>query len=410
VGLCRGNREPYCINSDGLVGPSRRSYTINCILFFNLGGIDTTGTTFVRSYSVQAGQVGSLWIGVAIPESAPDGLYSGIVRLGASGTPPTAVVARLNVTIVGPPVPEGGAGNVSSFARLAWLDSTVGLEDSVPAPFSPVGSVAGGGGQLLVSALNKVVTIGVDGLPMIINVTAPKVRRGRAVNVSRVLLASPVTFTLFGEGDVPFPLTVTSPTTVTALSNTSVAWSAVSKIENNGEALLSTVHSILRRVCCLPCVAFLFLLQMSSLCADMTFTATISAPESTPLLLTDVQLCVPVSQLVLKFMVGMGAPGRNYSDLQWRWTNTTASNKLWLGRADAGILVDLKGDGAAWDSPLFGVDFPVIPFVPPTWGGVEALPEGNPYGMNVTDGMFVAFRGRERSRRVLLSPFALTSC
>lgn len=132
---------------------------------------------------------------------------------------------------------------------------------------------------------------------------------------------------------------------------------------------------------------------MSSLCADMTFTATISAPESTPLLLTDVQLCVPVSQLVLKFMVGMGAPGRNYSDLQWRWTNTTASNKLWLGRADAGILVDLKGDGAAWDSPLFGVDFPVIPFVPPTWGGVEALPEGNPYGMNVTDGMFVAFSG-----------------
>ena len=42
--------------------------------------------------------------------------------------------------------------------------------------------------------------------------------------------------------------------------------------------------------------------------------------------------------------------------------------------SEAGLVVMLNGDGAAWSSPMFGADFPVVPFVPNTWGGSEALP------------------------------------
>ena len=43
--------------------------------------------------------------------------------------------------------------------------------------------------------------------------------------------------------------------------------------------------------------------------------------------------------------------------------------------AEAGLSVNLNGDGAAWSSPMFGADYPVVPFVPNTWGGADALPQ-----------------------------------
>lgn len=73
----------------------------------------------------------------------------------------------------------------------------------------------------------------------------------------------------------------------------------------------------------------------------MTFEATISAAAGSALDLGDVKLVVPVNPALLRrgYMVGMESAGASYADLVWRWSNTTASNKLWLGRVDAGVLI-----------------------------------------------------------------------
>lgn len=42
---------------------------------------------------------------------------------------------------------------------------------------------------------------------------------------------------------------------------------------------------------------------------------------------------------------------------------------------------------------MFGEDYPVIPFVPPTWGGADARPTDNAFGVNVTSCTAVAFSG-----------------
>lgn len=101
---------------------------------------------------------------------------------------------------------------------------------------------------------------------------------------------------------------------------------------------------------------------------------------------------------LVQFIVGMGQRGSISVDVTWNWSNTTATNKLWMGRAgtlllwrqmlhigifakppyaatEAGLVVNLNGDGSAWSSPMFGADFPVVPFVPNTWGGANALPQ-----------------------------------
>jgi hypothetical protein len=72
---------------------------------------------------------------------------------------------------------------------------------------------------------------------------------------------------------------------------------------------------------------------------------------------------------------------------------TLGTHKFWRGTMDHGLFVKIRGAGLAWDNPLYSKDFPTIPFVPPTWGGVGAV-DGK-YGVNITDNgsTYVAFSG-----------------
>ena len=67
-----------------------------------------------------------------------------------------------------------------------------------------------------------------------------------------------------------------------------------------------------------------------------------------PLALGDVRLTRAMPPALAAYIVGMdnsGGQGRVYQDRQWRWTPTTGANKLWVGRPEAGVLLNLKGDG-----------------------------------------------------------------
>ena len=58
----------------------------------------------------------------------------------------------------------------------------------------------------------------------------------------------------------------------------------------------------------------------------------------------------------------------------WRWALGTGNNGVWLGRAEAGLFLKLRGEGGRWEDPMFSSDFGVIPFIPPSWGGANATP------------------------------------
>jgi len=273
----------------------------------------------------------------------------------------------LNITIAAiPPVPDQGAGNISSMARLGWLNSRRGIDDTVPAPFVSVGSNTDGD-TLTVTSLLKSVTLSQDGLPASVGVQAPKVRGGVPVVRTRQLLAAPVAFDVFDASLAPMPQTVISPAAVTALFNSSVSWTA------NATAAAGALH-----------IDIAGSLDFASYCSyAVTLTATAG-----PVRLGDVRLTLPVAPSIAQYVMGMGKQGSNYSDLQWRWAAGTPYDKVWLGRPDAGVMLLLKGAGNAWDTPSGG-----IPFVPASWGGAAALPSGNPNGLNLTNATAVAFSG-----------------
>ena len=334
--------------------------------FFNLGGVDPSGSAFNTTWGLRAGGgVGALWIGVALPGSAAPGPYAGWLDITANTNDTVRVALNISVADV-PPVPDEGAGNITSMARLGWLNSRRGIDDTVPAPFVSVGSSTDGD-TLTVTALLKNVTLSQGGLPASVAVQAPKVRGGVPVVRTRQLLAAPIAFDVFDDSLAPMPQTVTSPAAVSALFNSSVSWTA------NATAAAGALH-----------IDVAGSLDFASYCSfAVTLTATLG-----PVRLGDVRLTLPVAPAIAQYVMGMGKLGQNYSDLQWRWAAGTPYDKVWLGRPDAGVMLLLKGAGNAWDTPGGG-----IPFVPNSWGGAAALSSGNPNGLNLTNATAVAFSG-----------------
>jgi hypothetical protein len=442
--------------------------------FINIDGVDIGGIPFTnKNFSVAAGAVASLWVGVAVPADAAAGNYSGTLFVSTFGrAPPLAVDVTLGVS--GAPVADGGAADVTGLSRLSWLYSTRGHEDSVPAPFTPVKAEGGGGSglPLVVGVPLKRIAVGADGMLAQVDVSMPRRVAGacepggvlpgrfgapmpgylatggdvvapaanltladaqalcaktrgcagitfeasapspagliarvylkddfaftaaagwwsfafcsaRAGTAANALLAAPVRFELFDVGAAAaLPAELESFAGVTALSNSSVTWQARSRVavpsSGAGASLLvATTGSV-------------------DFTSYANFAVTITNDGAAPVALGDVRVTLPVSPQMGAYVVGMDNGGANaapYADRLWRWTNSTGANKIWLGRAEGGVLLNLKGPEIKWDSPMFGEDYPVIPYVPTTWGGADAQPVSNIYGVNVTNCTAVAFSG-----------------
>ena len=128
---------------------------------FNLGGRDIDGHPFAKRLDVAQGKVQALWIGVDVPPDAEPGLYRGTVTIRPRNAP--AAEVKLSLTIQPQSLADRGDGDLWRHSRLRWLDSTLGIDDEVVAPYTPL--VVEG---RTVHCLGREVRIGDDGLPQAI--------------------------------------------------------------------------------------------------------------------------------------------------------------------------------------------------------------------------------------------------
>ena len=146
--------------------------------------------------------------------------------------------------------------------------------------------------------------------------------------VANALLAAPVRFELFDAAGALLPASPTAIATVAAQSDSSVAWTAQSAAASGG--LVIDVAASL------------------DFTSYAEFAVTVSNGGAAAFALGDVRLTLPVAPAMCGYMVGMdngGAPAQEYADREWRWTNSTGANKIWLGRTEGGVLLNLKGEG-----------------------------------------------------------------
>ena len=300
------------VTCNGLSAEGGASLPAAAFRCFNLGGTDWLGRPMEKSFSVEQGQVRALWFGVQVPEDATPGTYRGSVTVRPEGGASEDVLLELQVS--GAVLADAGDSELWRLSRLRWLDSTIGIDDQVVAPYTAL-EVR----DNTVSCLGRSVRFGDDAC-------IESIRSNE-----REILAAPIRFIVeTAEGAPPWPLGITktgtqSPGRCTFHRNTTAA------------PLTLEVSSTIEFDGYINC------------------RATLRATETTEL--RDVRLEIPLRRDVATYMMGMGRKG-GYRPESWTWTwaPDRANNSLWVGDVDAGLHCKLKGPEDRWELYRLGHD------------------------------------------------------
>ena len=103
---------------------------------FNLGGTDWLGRPLKKTFAVAEGQVRALWFGVEIPKDAAPGDYRGILTGQPLGAEPCPI--KLSLKVKPEILKDHGDSDLWRLSRLRWLDSAIGIDDEVTAPYTPL--------------------------------------------------------------------------------------------------------------------------------------------------------------------------------------------------------------------------------------------------------------------------------
>lgn len=318
------------INEDNIIPSS----AITC---FNLGGIDHWGRCLKKTFSVEKSKVGSLWFGVQIPKDAKEGNYESLLTI----KPKNADSRQVNVSIKvsSEALEDYGDNELWRMSRLRWLNSTIGIDDGVVYPYIPI-EISGKS----VSCLNRAVEFDEKGMPKSIK------------SNGREILSSRMSFNI-------------------SSTNTEIKNQAEVIYKNVGNAIWEgnytqdniSVHTWAKM----------------EFDGYMNYRITVKAEKDTPV--DDISLEIPICNDVAKYMMGMGRKGGyRPKEWQWKWNKGLHQDSVWIGDADAGIQIKLKGEDYTW--PLVNVHYKIKPLnMPDAWnndgkGGCE---------INEKDGNFV---------------------
>ncbi|MFO1492951.1 MAG: DUF6067 family protein, partial [Kiritimatiellia bacterium] len=152
---------------------------------FNAGGTNWDGRPVRNVLNVPRRAVQALWFGVDIARDAATGPRSFAITLRPANAPARTVDVTLNV--LAEELPDRGDGEPWRHSRLRWLDSTLGADDDLVAPYTPL--VVEG---RMIRCLGRSVELGDDGLPV-------SIKAGTAE-----LLAGPVRFPGAAPGGLRF--------------------------------------------------------------------------------------------------------------------------------------------------------------------------------------------------------------
>lgn len=101
----------------------------------NTDGSDIYGQPFRRKVDVPQGKLQVLWFGIKIPDTAK-GDYLGKVRISPRNA--REITVDLKLKIEGKVLADHGVSRDRTLARLHWLNSTAGIDETVTTSFSPL--------------------------------------------------------------------------------------------------------------------------------------------------------------------------------------------------------------------------------------------------------------------------------
>ena len=307
LGIWAPNRaiDNLTVTVSPLVGSKKNFLKATTLRCFNQGGVDWLGRKFIKKISVAKGTVAPLWLGVQVPKDAKPGHYNGVIVVDAKGLAVRQV--KFNLLIKPDVAADAGDKNPYDMTRLRWLDSTIGLDDEVVKPYTPVKS-----NGKAISCLGRKVQFGPDGFPTSIQANGHEVLARPIALVAEISSKS-----LLWEGGKLRPI-IKATGAITQESDSqagNLSISCISKME-----------------------------------ADGYINYRVSLKSKVRQKLSDIRLEIPVRKAMATYLMGMGRKGGyRPGEWKWDWNKGYANNMVWLGSVDAGLQCKLKDATESWD-------------------------------------------------------------
>ena len=323
---------------------------------------------------VEANGVKPIWVMVDIPKDAAGKTFRGKVTVADAKTGWNAALP-FEIAVAGKVLEDGGVSDAWRLARLKWLNSDIGREDTVTKPYTPVSADAA---TRTVKLLGRELALGEDGLPAQIvsrfNGSNTRIMEDKGFN----LLSKPFAFTEDG-------LSAPSASTFrfTEVKPTCASWRA--------ETSFGNVKRIVE--------------------GRMDFTGTgffRIRHEGAKVAKASLEVRMPAD--VARFREGLGRNGGNFAPgekLEQKWDEKHCRDSVWMGRINGGFAVRFRG--ANYRRPLINAYYRWRTIaMPESWasgGGtiaMEKLPDGE---ASVKAAGFDAPGGAEWNFELYLTPF-----
>jgi hypothetical protein len=335
---------------------SEAAETMTC---FNTGGIDCYGNPFAKRIDIPKGRIQPLWFGVQIPADSHGKFRSQVVVQTAGER---TVTINVLLEVGGGLVENSGMDRGRSLSRLAWLNTTLGMDDTTTRGFPSVHRTGN-----VIQILGRTVTLGEDGLPQqITSFFEPS--NQFLLSDGRPLLGGRFQF-LIERSDGSLIILKPGPLRFEKQSASAVYWSVTNSSPE----------------CELVCSGRLEF--------DGFVDYALALKAKRDLKVNDIRLDVPMRREFGSYMMGLNHEG-GYRPAEWRWQWDTTRNQdmLWIGGINGGLHMKWKAEN--YRRPLINIYYALGRlFLPPSWGN------GGKGGVTVTeDGSRVLVRAFSGAR------------
>jgi len=285
------------------------SNTIDKSVCYNVSGVDIKGKPFEKKIGVPAGHLQALWVGVDL-EDAAAGKYEGQVTVTADGFSKTIPVI---IDVDANKVENHGFDEGWRLSRLAWLNSTIGQNDSVTMGYLPIER-----NNNTLSILGRRVTLSETGLPASVESFFTPSNQSLKDTPDQVL-ATPMRFVV----ETPSGSESLKPSKITYKNETSasVSWQLVSKSRN-------------------------FRLETSAVMefdGFIRYELTLTALKHVDI--SDIRLDSRFTGEKSEYMMGLGKEGGLLSDdIAWKWDVSKNQDMVWIGGVNGGMRLKLMDE------------------------------------------------------------------
>ena len=331
--------------------------TSDKITCFNSGGINYLGKPFTKNINIPDGKVQALWIGINLPETAKGG-YNGTVNISANGIISKSIKIKLEIN--GKVLADKGFDEGERLSRLAWLNSTVGIDDKITKGYIPISRK-----DNTIKILGRSVEIADDGLPeKIVSYFTPS-NQSITKNAGDII-DKPFQFIIEKENG-EFVHLLPGKLQFTRQSPSFITW----KVINTSDE------------CDVVCNGRLEFDGFASFGLQVKAKKAIS--------IKDIRLEVPMNKNKATYMMGLNKEGGlRPKEWHWKWDTTKNQDALWMGAVNGGLRIKWKAEN--YVLPLVNIYYSFGPLhLPPSWsnagkGGVHVYEKDKAVMVNAYSG------------------------